>query len=450
MPPGIPTRLLEYLRTPWVVVMAAFGYRLFYIFQHHLDDLPTAFNHMLFGYEVGRIASSVASGHGFSSPFPGWSGPTAWLGPVYPLLLAAVFKIFGAYSHSSAVAILTINCVFAALTGLTIYLIGKELFGRTVGLYSAWAWALIPYFVAWSSWIWETSLATLLLSLAFLITLRLERNPQLRTWIWWGFLWGFIALTNAAALSFLAVSALWLWWRLRRTRPLSRLAFAGLVFVAVVSPWVVRNYVVFDKFVFPRSDFGEELYMGNHEGSEGLCMFWDHPVWNTYEMARFSQIGELAYVAEKGTIARQWIAANPGRFAVLTLKRVGFFWFDIPEQGRMAKRFGMGSRHALFFGFALLSFWGLGVAFRERHYAAPLFAGLFLVYPLVYYITHSHPRYQHPITPEMLLLSVYLLVVAAYQPTRLPRKRLPGFQATNATAKSAPRGESLTAKVPQR
>src|SRR5581483_6500435 len=101
MPPGIPTRLLEYLRTPWVVVMAAFGYRLFYIFQHHLDDLPTAFNHMLFGYEVGRIASSVASGHGFSSPFPGWSGPTAWLGPVYPLLLAAVFKIFGAYSHSS-------------------------------------------------------------------------------------------------------------------------------------------------------------------------------------------------------------------------------------------------------------------------------------------------------------------------------------------------------------
>ena len=36
MPPGIPTRLPEYLRTPWVVVIAAFGFRLFYIFQHHL------------------------------------------------------------------------------------------------------------------------------------------------------------------------------------------------------------------------------------------------------------------------------------------------------------------------------------------------------------------------------------------------------------------------------
>jgi len=28
---------------------------------------------------------------------------------------------------------------------------------------------------------------------------------------------------------------------------------------------------------------------------------------------------------------------------------------------------------------------------------------------LVYYITHCHPRYQHPITPEMLLLAVFLL-----------------------------------------
>jgi hypothetical protein len=188
----------------------------------------------------------------------------------------------------------------------------------------------------------------------------------------------------------------------------------------IVSPWIVRNYAVLGRFVFPRSDFGEELYMGNHNGSEGLCMFWDHPVWNKYEMVRFAQQGELAYVAEKQEIAMHWIRQNPGRFAVLTLKRIGFFWFDIPELGRMINRFGMGSRHALFFGFALLAFCGLGRAYRCRIRATALFAGLFLLYPLIYYITHCHPRYQHPITPEMLLLSVFLVHSAA----RSPRLRL--------------------------
>jgi hypothetical protein len=126
-------------------------------------------------------------------------------------------------------------------------------------------------------------------------------------------------------------------------------------------------------------------------------------------MARFAQQGELAYVAQKQQVATQWIRRHPRRFAELTLRRVGFFWFDIPEQGRIARHFGTGSRHALFFAFALLAFWGLGLAFRRRQRAAWLFAGLFLLYPLVYYITHCHPRYQHPITPEMLLLMVFLL-----------------------------------------
>jgi 4-amino-4-deoxy-L-arabinose transferase-like glycosyltransferase len=229
-------------------------------------------------------------------------------------------------------------------------------------------------------------------------------------------MWGLIALTNAATLIFLPVCLGWLWYHSRSRRQLAvQFLLAGIVCAVAVSPWIARNYTAFGRFVFPRSDFGEELYMGNHEGSEGLCMFWDHPVWNKYEMARFSQLGELRYVAEKQKIAMDWIRSHPARFAQLTLKRVGFFWFDIPEQGRMANRFGMGSRHALFFGFALLAFWGLWRAGRRHFKGTALFVGLFLLYPLVYYITHCHPRYQHPITPEMLLLAVFLLYTAAHE-----------------------------------
>jgi 4-amino-4-deoxy-L-arabinose transferase-like glycosyltransferase len=417
---GASARLLELLARPWAIVAVAFAWRIANVLRHGLYNISDAYGHLFFGYEVGRIASAVASGQGFSSPFPAASGPTAWLGPVYPLMVAGVFKVFGIYSTRSAVAILVLNSVFGALTALAVYLVGREMFGRTVALWSAWIFALLPYFVNWSTWIWETSLSTLLLAVIFLMTLRLERSGSRRQWAVYGLLWGVIALTNAATLIFLPVCVAWLWHYSRSRRQLlASLLLGAAVCGLTVAPWAARNYAVFGKLVFPRSDFGEELYMGNHEGSEGLCMFWDHPVWNKYEMARFSQLGELRYVAEKQQIAVNWIRQHPARFAQLTLKRVAFFWFDIPEQGRMANRFGMGSRHALFFGFALLAFWGLWRAWRRQVKGVFLFSGLFLLYPLVYYITHCHPRYQHPITPEMLLLSVFLLYTASQEPSAL-------------------------------
>ncbi len=439
--PASPVSSLRWrlLFSPLVIVGVAFAVRVVSILLHHRYAIPAAYGHLFFGFEVGRIASAFASGHGFSSPFPGPSGPTAWLGPVYPLMVAGVFKIFGIYTTASALAIMVVNSVFSALTCLAIYLVGMELFGAGVAVLAAWAWALLPYCINWSFWIWETTVSAFLLTLLFWLTLRLARESRLRTWAIYGLLWGVLALTNASCLSFLPVAAVWLWYRLQQKHQLrfSHVAASALFFVLAVSPWVARNYAVMGKFIFPRSDFGEELYMGNHEGSEGLCMFWDHPVWNKYEMASFAQQGELAYVAAKQKIAEQWIEQHPARFAQLTLKRVGFFWFTIPEQGRIARRFGIGSRHALYFALALLAFWGLWLAFRRRHSAAWLFAGLFLFYPLVYYITHCHPRYQHPITPEMFLLAVFLLHSSWKEEPRFlrfGRKKAPASSSLVATA----------------
>jgi 4-amino-4-deoxy-L-arabinose transferase-like glycosyltransferase len=411
------------LLSPAVIVVVALLLRLGNIFWHHRYDIWPAYAHLFFGYEVGRIASALASGQGFSSPFPAWSGPTAWVGPVYPLLLGGIFKIFGIYSTASAVVILILNSIFSALTCLAVYEIGNELFGRRVGLWSAWAWAILPYAIGWSAVIWETSLSTLLLSTLFWMTLRLVHSSTARTWAIYGLLWAVATLTSATALAFLPVATLWLWRARKKQQHASThlLALSALLFVAAVLPWMARNYVAMGRPIFPRSNFGEELYMGNHEGSEGLCMFWDHPVWNKYEMQRFSELGELAYVAEKQRIALEWIRQNPGRFVVLTFKRIAFFWFDIPLQGSLVAHLGIGSRHAVYFGAALLSFWGLWHAIRRRMRGAFLFAGLFLFYPLVYYVTHSHPRYQHPITPEMLVISVFLLYSSAQEQPRFLR-----------------------------
>src|ERR1700739_1585225 len=52
-----------------------------------------------FGAEVCRIATHLAAGEGLRSPFHGGdTGPSAWVAPVYPYLVAAVFRLFGNYT----------------------------------------------------------------------------------------------------------------------------------------------------------------------------------------------------------------------------------------------------------------------------------------------------------------------------------------------------------------
>jgi 4-amino-4-deoxy-L-arabinose transferase-like glycosyltransferase len=102
-------------------------------------------DHFGFGWETGRIARSIALGKGFSSPMQGDTGPTAWIAPLYPYFLAALFKVFGVYSNAAAWVALAVNSLFSALTCATLYLLGKELFSTTVALWTAWIWALSPY-----------------------------------------------------------------------------------------------------------------------------------------------------------------------------------------------------------------------------------------------------------------------------------------------------------------
>jgi len=55
------------------------------------------------------------------------------------------------------------------------------------------------------------------------------------------------------------------------------------------------------------------------------------------------------------------------------------------------------------------AFWGLGRAIRKQKHAAWLFFWLVLSYSCVYYVVFPHPRYRHPIEPELLILIVYVI-----------------------------------------
>src|SRR5258708_28963157 len=77
------------------MVAIAFGLRFGIIVIGHTYKFRTADQNFGFGWEMGRIGRALAAGRGFSDPFQIQTGATAWEPPLYPLLIAGVFKIFG-------------------------------------------------------------------------------------------------------------------------------------------------------------------------------------------------------------------------------------------------------------------------------------------------------------------------------------------------------------------
>ncbi len=410
---SLPRFFLWLLPLSFVLQVASIG-------VFHQYRMRTGDDHFGFGFEMGRIGRSIAEGHGFSSPYEGDTGPSAWEPPLYPYLIGGVFKVFGVYSIASAWVLLSINSLFATLTTIPIFWIARRTFGERIAVWSALAWALCPYVWYWSiHWIWDTTFTPLVLACVFLVALELQDWAGWRGWILFGALYGVGALANPTMLAFLPFCGLWI-WRARYKRGLPSVmgvVLSSLTFFLVLSPWLIRNYEVFGQFVFIRDDFGLQFRLGNGPSADGMLMPYLQPNLNKLELEKFQRMGELGYAAECKRLALQWVRENPGRFAVISLKRFFYFWDGVPRPTGSTAFFDF--RSSAFLATSVLALWGLLRALRQKRPGAWLYAGLVLTYPAAYYFVFPHARYRHPMEPELLILIVFLLSEVRIRPAAL-------------------------------
>ena len=411
----------EEFRPPWLVFWVAFAVRVLYLAIAHTYRFRPYDDHMLFGEEMGRIARAVATGYGFSDPFRGHTGPTAWVGPLFPLLLAGVFKLFGVFTLPSAWVILTLNSLFSALTTLTIWEIAARCFNLNVARWSAWIWALYPAAMQYAvRWVWDTSLTTFLFSCVLVLALRLRSGETLGRWALFGVLWGLTGLSNPALLIFLPACGLWVLAGSPR-RQLSGVLLAAVLFTACLGPWTWRNWLVFHHFVPARGNFGAELYLGNGPGATGLLMEYDHPIQAPDQLRLYTAMGEIAYSEMRGERAMTWMRTDPGLFLKNTLKRVFFFWAGVPHPVSRTEWVEYARSLNFIFG-SVCGLLGLALAVRQKAPAAWLFAWAFLLLPLVYYSVAAHARFRHPLEPLIVILGVYLFQSAELTKTSRNRK----------------------------
>lgn len=381
---------------------------------------------------MARVARALVTGSGYADPFSGHTGPTAWVPPLYPLMIAAVFKLAGVYTALSAWILLTLNSVFSAATAVFVYQIAARCYNGKVALWSAWIWALYPAAMQYATrWIWETALTTFLFTavLALAITMRsitpCERgsaravpgiggSPKqqgqqtTKQWLLFGILWGFIALSNSTLLLFLPVCGIWLLLGMRTKLALGKAALAGVAFLAITAPWMIRNDRTFHAFVPFRSNLGAELYVGNNPAAYGFRYgaLIGQPK-NDTQHQLYVRLGERAYTHQRGELAKMWILHHPAKFAALSLKRFYFFWASVPHPS--TKRwFGDAVRQIDYCFASIAALLGLALSLKRRTPAAGLFLWAFILLPLTYYFVTVEARFRHPLEPLIVILIVYI------------------------------------------
>jgi len=397
-----------------LIVVVALAARVAFAWHEARQISPQVLSVVPFQTETGHIAYSIASGKGFSSPFQRDSGPTAWLAPVYPYLLAGIFKLFGIYSLHSFLAALALNILFSASACVPIFYAGKRIAGIGVGSAAAFLWAIFPNAVIIPfEWIWDTSLSALLVASLLWATLELADSRRVRDWCFYGLLWGFALLTNPAIALLFPELLAWAAYRIRDRAHaaswLMRPALAAALALLCCLPWTIRNYVQFHKLIPLRSNFAFELYIGNNENYDDQHRSRPGAITQDREIFRYLHMSETAFMEEEKRKAVTFIVEHPRIELWLISQRLVDFW-----TGTSTPLAAFREADSLWLRIILLcndlaplcAFLGIIVLLATKNsYALPVVA-IPILFPLLYYVTHTSLRYRHPIDPVVLLLAV--------------------------------------------
>ena len=405
---------------PWLfsIVGVAFAIRLVVVFFTY-RDLPDAYKfYESFGWEMGWIARALASGHGFSSPYYPLSGPTAIMAPLYPGLLSLVFRVFGIYSLTSAFVILSINSLLSSLICIPVFFSANYSLGNRAARFAAWVWALYPFAIYFSAArVWEYALTGLLFTTCFCIAQRIHRSAKPWAWIGFGALYGLTAHSNASVMStlpFLLGFALYQAHKAGKRWMLNG-ALAFLTFLAVLTPWTVRNYRVLGVLVPIRDNIWLELYADNFGNSINdhtsppTCDNRPYPANDPVEMKKYLAMGEIPYLAEKHAMSLADLKNNPHYefLIVKTLRRVVYYWTgfwsfssqELQDQPFTPENVFYVSSVTLFMLLGIRSLW------RSNRTAAIPYLLLLGVFPITYYLTHPMMDYRQPLEPAVVVLA---------------------------------------------
>jgi hypothetical protein len=277
---------------------------------------PVAGN-MEFGYEYGNIADALARGDGFADPFRADSGPTAWMPPAYPVLIAGIYEVFGARSIPAAWCLLVFKYLGFSLSLFLLLRAAERLpfpQHRRVGIPLLFIVMFAFYrdlvFLSMTdSWMHFVLGSAIIHALGVALY-----SESAGADVYLGAL-GALAPMSNPILSFAAVIVLaaslgrW-WWRRERIAAgpglgnlmLRRVAVFAACFAVTTSAWTYRNYKAFGSLILVKSNLAFDYYQANFMDEDGVISHSTlrnfHPIAPNPQRDAYIQEGEAAFLKD--------------------------------------------------------------------------------------------------------------------------------------------------------
>jgi len=368
-----------------ILFFSAFFIRLLFIL--------TLKNHFYFDdeYEYFNMAKNFLLGKGLIV------GETlkSFRPPLYPFFLS-LFYGFGC----SLITIRIIQAIISSFTVLLIYITGKEIFDEKVGFISAVISVFYPFFIFYTGFLLTETLFIFLIVLTiyfYILTLKSGRY-KIKYLIQCGIHSGLGSLCRPTMEPFFLIFLLFLLMAKEDFKvKIKKILISSLFFILTLSPWIIRNYVIFKKFIPATTMGGWVFWEGNNPKSVGgPCSYFPKDILKMEETKRDSYLYNLAI---------EEIKKNPKRFIWLLYNKFKRFWNITPNASQFQKPLYR-IISVLSFGL-LLPFFIIGFFLSLKKKKGLIIHTLIIYFTIFHMIFLASIRYRVVIEPFYIIFAVY-------------------------------------------
>lgn len=247
--------------------------------------------------------------------------------PLPAYVLGFLYKLL----HPDPLYFRLLNIGLGTATCGILYLLGKKMANRRVGLCAALLAALYQPFILYSIVPLKTALEVFLFSLTALLLAKAMTGNRLRSFFLLGLTTGLLNATRENTIVFsVIILSLLLWTHFQSSEPLKRFASQGGIFIVglllALTPFTVRNYLTAGELVLTTHQGGFNLYLGNR--LDTMNPYYRPALFassNADELEihfRIEASRRLGHLVSPGESERYWIqqvvdsaVANPATFA---------------------------------------------------------------------------------------------------------------------------------------
>ncbi|MBU1007072.1 MAG: glycosyltransferase family 39 protein [Candidatus Omnitrophica bacterium] len=285
-------------------------------------------------WEYETIANNILEGHGYQMERLGATHYSS-VPPLYPFICAGIYAL----TNHSYLAVQLFQIILSCLVVLAIYIIGKNVFNRKVGLLAAFLTTFHPGLMIYTIWkIHPLLLDSFLILLVVLVFLKACTKLSLWKAFLSGAIIGLTMLTRSTVGLFLPFGIAYLALS-QNVNKKKLLIFSCALLIStalIIAPWIVRNYSIHKQIIFTTAT-GELLWRGNNiEASGSSYLVSGKTVTETMPKDLAEKIYGKSELVQRDVFMKEafgFIKKNPDQAIKLFVKKFYHYWWFSPQSG---------------------------------------------------------------------------------------------------------------------